>query len=398
MWVPMGFPVEFYQPATRIPLFLRQTFLPCRYFNSVQGGDYHLYPDGSVLISGNHQLNDSIRGFVGRHQLIWLTSTGCLDTTRTHRTGGQCAVYRFKELPNGQFICSGLCDQFDGEDIDRIFRVNADGSVDTMFQTGVYIGDAQDYLPMPDGRVYVGGNFRRSVAPQDTLRLVRFLVNGDLDPDFTIPQFTAGEGLSTPFGAYVHGITPWRNGTLIITGQFKRVNGMVRKGICLIDTTGQLRPGFEAQGVGPFTFASITTAGLLRPTFNLDSTQMYICGAYNGYNDGFTNHSEQYFITRLNVEEINTGVVEQDRPRPYLHLWPNPSDGQVWFAYSLPEHKGPVQVRIRNSQGSLIHTLQGAGETGQLMWDTRGISPGLYSVELIRDGRIDQTERLVIQP
>src|SRR5690606_17357877 len=239
--------------------------------------------DGSVLISGNQQLHDSIRGFVGRHQLIWLTITGCLDTTRTHRTGGQCAVYRFKELPNGQFICTTTCSQFDGQEIDKIFRVDADGNVDTTFRTGVYIGDAQDYLAMGDGRIYAGGNFRRLADPQDTLRLVRFLSNGDLDPNFTIPQFTAGEGLSTPFGAYVHGITEWRNGTLIITGQFKRVNGQERKGICLIDTTGQLLPAFDTQGVGPFTFSSITSAGLLRPVFNEDSTQLYVCGAYNGY-------------------------------------------------------------------------------------------------------------------
>jgi len=351
------------------------------------------------LISGNHNLSDTARGFVGRHQLIWLTSTGCLDTTRIHRSGGSCAVYRFKELPNGQFICNGLCDQFDGQPIDRIFRVNADGSVDTTFRTGVYTGSAYDYLPMEDGRVYVAGNFRRTQAPEDTLRLVRFLPNGDLDLAFSIAQFTAGEGLSTPFGATVHGITSWRNGTLIITGQFKRVNGQVRKGICLIDTTGQLLPAFAGQGVGPYTYQGITNAGLLRPVFNADSTQMYVCGAYNGYNDGTTNATGQRFVTRLNVQEISTAVplvLEEDAPG--LLLQPNPASTFVAMNYNLPGNTGTAQLRIRDTSGRVIHTQQISGEQGQQVWDTRGTAPGVYSVELLRNGRVERSERLVIQP
>ncbi|MCB0763776.1 MAG: hypothetical protein KDB84_03660, partial [Flavobacteriales bacterium] len=55
------------------------------YFSSLQFGDYHVYPDGRIVISGSHQLSDSIRGFQGRYQLIWFTDQGYLDTTRTHR-------------------------------------------------------------------------------------------------------------------------------------------------------------------------------------------------------------------------------------------------------------------------------------------------------------------------
>ena len=367
------------------------------YFGPMQGGDYHIFPDGRVLISGNHMLSDSLRGFVGPHQLIWFTNTGSLDTTRTHRRGGNCAVYRFKELPNGQFICSGLCNQFDGQEIDRIFRVHADGSVDTTFSTGVFTGSAFDYLPLDDGRVYVGGNFRRTEAPNDTLRLVRFLPDGELDPTFNIPQFIAGEGLSTPLGATVHRITPWHNGTLIITGQFKRVNDQIRKGICMIDPNGQLLDVFNDQGVGPFTFSSITNGSVFGPVFNADSTQMYICGTYSGYNDGLNNYPEQRFITRLNVQELSVGVQEQTLPQATLLLWPNPSNQQTWLAYSLPGHSGPVQLRIRDAQGRLAHTLQASGEEGQVVWDTRDVAPGVYTVELLREGKLERTERLVIQ-
>jgi len=370
------------------------------YFNSLQGGDYHVYPDGRVLMSGNHNLSDTARGFVGRYQLIWFTSTGYLDTTRTHRSGGSCAVYRFKELPNGQFICNGLCDQFDGQEIDRVFRVNADGSVDTTFHTGVYTGEARDYLGLPDGRVYTCGNFRRTDAPNDTLRLVRFMPDGSLDPSFTIPQFTAGEGLSTSFaGAYVYTINPWRDGTLIITGHFKRVNGQVRKGICMIDTTGQLLDAFNGAGVGPFTYQGLTAASVQQIIFNADSTQAYICGGFNGYDDGTTNATGQLFVTRLNVQEIITAVPSlREEEATGLLLLPNPASTYVAMNYSLPGNTGTGQLRLRDASGRVVHTLQVAEEQGQQVWDTRGTAPGVYSVELLRDGRVERSERLVIQP
>ncbi len=365
----------------------------------MQGGDYHVYPDGRVLISGNHQLWDSIRGYVGRHQLIWLTNEGCLDTTQMHRTGGNCAVYRFKELPNGQFICSDTCNQFDGQEVDWIFRVNADGSVDTTFRTGVYIGEAFGYLPLDDGRVYVGGNFRRTEAPNDTLRLVRFLPDGALDPTFSIPQFTAGEGLSTPFGATAYTINAWRNGTLIITGHFKRVNGEVRKSICMIDSTGQLLPAFAGQGVGPFTYQGLTAASIHRIVFNADSSQAYVCGTYNGYTDGLTNYQQQCFITRLNVQEISTGAAPLTQGEgPGVRAYPNPASTYVALNYTLPGNAGTAQLHIRDAAGRVIHSLQASGEEGQQLWDTRGIAPGVYSVELLREGRIEHTERLIIQP
>jgi hypothetical protein len=34
----------------------------------------------------------------------------------------------------------------------------------------------------------------------------------------------------------------------------------------------------------------------------------------------------------------------------------------------------------------------------QLLWDTRNLAQGLYSVELLEDGQRLQTERLIVQP
>ena len=55
-------------------------------YSALQGGDYHVYPDGRILLSGAHSLYDTARGFVGIYNLIWFTNTGYLDTTKTTAT------------------------------------------------------------------------------------------------------------------------------------------------------------------------------------------------------------------------------------------------------------------------------------------------------------------------
>ncbi|HRW90311.1 MAG TPA: hypothetical protein P5027_10200, partial [Flavobacteriales bacterium] len=159
------------------------------YFLSGSLGDYHIFPDGRVLLSGTHIMSDSIRGFEGTYELIWFTNTGYLDTTRVHRNANG-PIWGFKELPDGKFICSCSCTQYEGQPVSRLFRVHADGALDTTFQTGVNWGNIFAYHPLPDGRVYVGGRYKRATAPNDTLFLARFLPDGSLDPTFTPPSIT----------------------------------------------------------------------------------------------------------------------------------------------------------------------------------------------------------------
>src|SRR5204863_1045327 len=109
------------------------------YFSPLQGGDYHVYPDGRVLMSGKHTLNDLAHGFVGNYNLIWFSNTGYLDTTRVHRKGDG-VVWNFEELHGGGFILHCGCSVFEGVPVDLIFRTDADGIPDTTFHTGVFWG------------------------------------------------------------------------------------------------------------------------------------------------------------------------------------------------------------------------------------------------------------------
>jgi hypothetical protein len=83
---------------------------------------------------------------------------------------------------------------------------------------------------------------------------------------------------------------------------------------------------------------------------------------------------------------------------PALRLHPNPANSWMAMSYLLPGNTGAINLVVRDASGRVLHQLNAAGEQGQRVWDTRELAPGIYTVELRREGRVEGTERLVIQP
>ncbi len=79
-------------------------------------------------------------------------------------------------------------------------------------------------------------------------------------------------------------------------------------------------------------------------------------------------------------------------------IQPNPANNWAAVSFHLPGNTATLQLRIRDASGRAVHTIQASGEEGQVVWDTRGTAPGVYTVELLRDGKVERTERLIIQP
>ncbi|MCC6938786.1 MAG: T9SS type A sorting domain-containing protein [Flavobacteriales bacterium] len=369
------------------PAFIMMNSGP--YFLSLQGGDYHVYPDGRVLISGKHTLNDVARGFVGNYNLIWFSNTGYLDTTRVHRRGNG-VLNRFKQLPDGGFIISGNCTQFDGEPVDAVFRTDADGVPDTTFHTGVYTGIVGSYLPLMDGRVYVGGRFKRWQAPQDTLLLVRFMHDGSLDPSFNMPQFTLG-AFPVSLGRGVTYLYPWDDGRIIAAGTFHYVNGLPRSGICMLDSTGAVLDAFDDCGIGPFTYQGLTSASVDYVVRDTANNFLYLNGAYTGYSDGITNDTMQRFVTRLHVGDITTNITA--KPALQWSVYPNPASEVVTLAVeTLPRN---VTVIVRDALGREMqrHSMVSYYTT----LDLKPLPNGIYHIELFSDRERIGTQRVVMQ-
>ena len=368
------------------------------YFSSLQGGDYHVFPDGRLVMSGVHLLEDSIRGFMGYHNFIWFTNTGYLDTTRIHRWGDG-AIFRFKELPDGKFICSGTNTTFEGQPVDRVFRLNPDGSLDDSFQSDVFWGEVYGYLPLDDGRIYVGGRVRRNASPSDTLRLVRFMPDGSLDPSFSIPDLTL-ENMpdASGLGAMVRSIQPYPGNKIIVTGVFRAVNGQPRKGLCMLTESGDLLDVFHDQGVGTYTYQNITYGGVegIRP---YGDDQYLIWGNYHGYNDEELNAPQQKYVTRLHAGDLVTAVSTAEAiPSDLITLYPNPASAWVAINYDLLTGLDErTWLRLKDAVGRELQSVQIKDTKGQVVLDTRVYGTGVYTLELVKGERVVQMERLVVQ-
>ena len=361
------------------------------YFSSLAGGDYHVYPDGRVLMSGRHILSDTVRGLVGYYNLVWFSNEGYLDTTRTHRRGNG-NVFQFAPLPDGGFICQGTGSEFEGVPVGRIFKVDSVGVPDPVFQSDVFSGSAYTYLPLADGRVYVGGNFRRNADPLDTLRLLRFMPDGSLDPTFNRPNFTFVNG-TYPVGPSVTQMTPFEDGKYFVMGSFEFVNSQPRRGICVIDSTGALGDEFDDCGVGPFD-SGIFVAGSVHGITPYGDDHWLIWGSYLGYDDGVINDPDQRFVTRLHRGDFTTSTATLSVGEgPGMKLYPNPSTGVLHL--SVEEHPRNAVVHVRDALGRTV--LQRPLISHYNTVDLTTAGRGVYVVSVVAAGVRIAAQRVVVE-
>lgn len=289
--------------------------------------------------------------------------------------------------------------QFEGQPTSAIFRVHADGRLDTTFYTGVNWGQAACFLPLEDGRCYAGGLFRID-GISDTLNLVRFMPDGSLDPSFIhYHAFNAPPPITTMFArGVVSGITPLDAGRLVVTGTFRNVDGIPRGSICLIDTAGQLLDDhFSAGGCGPHTYQGFTDAAI--QDIIITDTVCYIWGDYHGYSDGTTNDPLQRFVTRLYGPDFSTRVVENVEAVPAtLKILPNPawSNMAIMLDGATADFKGTLAVR--DLTGRLLATHPVGGPGTRWVMDVGSIPSGTYLITLVDAyGTQLTSERLVVQ-
>jgi len=62
--------------------------------------------------------------------------------------------------------------------------------------------------------------------------------------------------------------------------------------------------------------------------------------------------------------------------------YPNPANTWTSFYYNIPTISDNATLRIINLKGQAVAEFSVKKSTGQLLWDTRKITPGLYLFSL----------------
>ncbi len=338
----------------------------------VQDGDYQLFPDGRVLVTGYGHIYGVPSLPEGPYAGFWLRSDGHVDTTRTP-ISAEGPIFTIRQMPDGKFMCTGGGGFVQGHPSPTIFRLNSDGSLDTTFQAPyLELGMGLDYLPVNDDKVLASGWFKFIGSP-DTLSLIRLMPDGSLDPTFHAPY------CEVTYNTYTFPIIgqtkPLGNDQLIVMGCFDRINGQAKGGIAMLDTAGNLLDGyFEGTGCGGYegpTSYNRVIEGMMEAA----DGSFYIYGAYHGYDDGTgTDGSNQRLISRL--YGLNVGISEHGTHAEPLQIAPNPSAGQTVLSVGTPPQKGTLT--IHDASGRVVLREEWPAGRYTHLLRTAALAPGTY--------------------
>lgn len=143
-------------------------------------------------------------------------------------------------LPDGKLLVTGTFKTFNGIAAGNITRLTADGEVDPSFNAGSGADDAIIYMHHNKAtkKILIAGRFKNyNGRPRPGLAMIN--EDGSLDETFVPGTFTDGE-------PYYSG--QLSNGKVIVTGTFKKYNGVTREGFMVLNADGSLAAGYNNTG------------------------------------------------------------------------------------------------------------------------------------------------------
>ena len=236
--------------------------------------DTNIVTCGAVDGGGKLLLGGSFTQFAAESHLNlarFRASDGLLDSTFTASASVKSSVTGIKVMPDGSSIAWGDFTVVNGVPCNYLARLNPDGSLDTLFNSGAGGGPDGPVTALavqPNGRFLVGGNFfNYDSAPLSTAFLLRINSDGSPDPSFALPGF----GLN----GYVTALTVQSDGRIIVGGGFTALDTQTTNGLLRFNPLGNVDTSF----VPP-------TTAVLQPFLTREITVQpgggyLLCGAYS---------------------------------------------------------------------------------------------------------------------
>jgi uncharacterized delta-60 repeat protein len=207
------------------------TFTPGTGFNTTTY-DPSIQPDGKIIVGGNFATFNG----VARSRIARLNTDGTLDATFDVGTGANDFVYTTAVQTDGKILIGGLFTSYNGTLINRIARLNSDGSIDATFNVGSGFNSYPYSISVQnDGKILIGGNFT-TYNGTSINRILRLNSDGSLDA-----SFTPGAGASN----LVYSTFVQADGKIIIGGNFTSYNGTSRNRIARLNADGTLDATFN---------------------------------------------------------------------------------------------------------------------------------------------------------
>jgi len=221
---------------------------------------FTIQPDGKILVGGSFW---TYKGLAVPARLVRLNADGTLDATFGVASGFDGTVNSIALQPDGKMIVAGFFSNANGVPRAGITRLNSDGTTDATFNVGTALSGPQPFAHavklQSDGKVLLGGQF---VTYNGTSinRIARLNSDGTLDATFNV-------GTGCDQTVLVFAIQP--NEKIIIAGELTSYNGTNRNFVARLTgpdniKTNALTPGNFCQNPAiavPFTVTGTINSG-----------------------------------------------------------------------------------------------------------------------------------------
>jgi len=206
-------------------------------FNPGSGANNDIYNttlqhDGKIIVAGNFTMfNGALINHIAR-----LNADGSLDSSFNPSSGANYNVETVAVQTDGKIIIGGDFTSFNGTIINHIARVNPDGSLDSSFNPGNGANSSIYTLSVQaDGKIIIGGYFTVFNGAAIN-RIARLNIDGSLDGSFN-PVIGAN--------SYVHTTAVQADGKIVVGGHFTSFNGTARDHIARLNADGSLDSSFN---------------------------------------------------------------------------------------------------------------------------------------------------------
>ncbi|HVE58028.1 MAG TPA: FG-GAP-like repeat-containing protein [Pyrinomonadaceae bacterium] len=193
-----------------------------------------IQPDGKILLGG--YTGDDFSRIVSKG--VWrINADGSLDTTFNTQIAKLETVRSIIVQPDGKILIAGAFTKVNNVARTSLARLNADGSLDTAFNPVLGGISANAIALQADGKIMVGGNFN-NVGGSPVGNFARLNADGTLDS-----TFNTGSGANSTVNSFL--ITP--AGKIYVGGNFFTFNGASLRSLVRLNADGSLDNKFNAQ-------------------------------------------------------------------------------------------------------------------------------------------------------
>jgi uncharacterized delta-60 repeat protein len=241
--------------------------------------------DGKIIIAGNFNTYNGTS--VGR--IIRLNSDGSIDTGFTIGTGPNNTVQTVDIQSDGKILIGGTFTSYNGVTINRLARLNVDGTLDTSFNIGTGFDNSVNDVKISTLGIYACGSFTSFNGVSGTVisNLIRLNSNGTRDTGFA-------KNFNT--GVETRSICVLPDNSVVIGGTFSTNNsGNILVGLARYNSNGTTFSNFRTVGNH---IAGSGSNGVVKVIYIASDNSLLVCGSFQKFGYKFPSR----YFAKVNID------------------------------------------------------------------------------------------------